>query len=289
MTIRLIQFRGSLGGGGGGGGIAPTVSGVSPSSGTTGGGTSLTITGANFLGATAVSIGGVPVASFTINSDSQIAAVTGAHGAATVDVVVTNSTGSGTDAASFTYATPSTPVITGVLPSSGDPAGGTSVTISGTNLGSALSVTFGGTLATITANTPSSITVTTPAHAGGTVDVAVTTAAGTGTATGAFTFAAAGATILYRITSPEFSAANPAFEVEMPNSLGNGTVIELQLRTAGASDWSSLVRDVSHTITSTESWHNFATLSFTALSSGSYEARALVNGTPTTNVLTVTV
>jgi uncharacterized protein (TIGR03437 family) len=62
------------------------------------------------------------------------------------------------------------------------------VTIAGTNLSGATSVTFGGTGATITANSATSITVITPAHVNGTFDVVVTTPGGTATAPGAFTF-----------------------------------------------------------------------------------------------------
>jgi hypothetical protein len=81
-----------------------------------------------------------------------------------------------------------TPNITGVSPSSGSIAGGDSIIITGTSLGSASSVTIGGSPASITANTSTSITVTTPAHSAGASDVVVTTAAGSGTDTGAFTF-----------------------------------------------------------------------------------------------------
>ena len=68
---------------------APQVSSLSPASGPTTGGTSVTITGSNFTGATAVSFGGVPATSFTINSNTQITAVAPAAAAGSVDVRVT--------------------------------------------------------------------------------------------------------------------------------------------------------------------------------------------------------
>jgi PKD repeat protein len=72
--------------------------------------------------------------------------------------------------------TPRKPAITNVLPSSGESAGGTPVTITGVNLPSDAQVFFGGVLATnikVSAN-GGSITATTPAHAIGVVDVTVT-------------------------------------------------------------------------------------------------------------------
>ncbi|NNM97102.1 MAG: hypothetical protein HKL89_05805, partial [Candidatus Dormibacteraeota bacterium] len=46
----------------------PTVSGISPAAGSTGGGTSVTVTGTGFTGATAVAFGGTPAASFKVVS-----------------------------------------------------------------------------------------------------------------------------------------------------------------------------------------------------------------------------
>ncbi|MEZ0371764.1 MAG: IPT/TIG domain-containing protein [Candidatus Sericytochromatia bacterium] len=68
---------------------APQVSSLSPASGPTTGGTSVTITGSNFTGATAVSFGATPATSFTINSNTQITAVAPAAAAGSVDVRVT--------------------------------------------------------------------------------------------------------------------------------------------------------------------------------------------------------
>lgn len=279
-TIRPLQFRGSLGAG------APVIGGVAPSSGDTAGGTSVVITGSNFIGTTAVTIGGIAAASFNVDGPTQITAVTAAHSAGVIDIAVTNAFGTGTGTGVFTYAVPSSPTISSIIPGSGDPAGGAPVVITGTNLGSATSVTFGGVAGTITANTPTSITVTAPAHSAGSVSVVVTTGAGSASTT--FVYAATGTPLLYRIVSPEYPAGNPGFEVEMVNTFGVGTVIELQIRTAGAPDWSSPLRDVTHTVTSGEDTFNNASLSFTALPVGSYEARVLVNGVAS-NILTVSV
>jgi hypothetical protein len=83
------------------------VSEISPNSGTTGGGTTVTITGANFQSGATVRIGGVLANSVNVVSSTTITAVTPAHGAGVVDVVVTNTdTQSGTLNAGYTYTQP---------------------------------------------------------------------------------------------------------------------------------------------------------------------------------------
>ncbi len=69
--------------------VAPSVTSVSPASGPATGGTTVTITGAGFTGALAVNFGASPAAGFTVNSDTQITAVSPAHGSGPVDVKVT--------------------------------------------------------------------------------------------------------------------------------------------------------------------------------------------------------
>lgn len=87
-------------------------------------------------------------------------------------------------------ATPAAPTVTGVSPSSGDPAGGAHVTITGTNFTGATSVTFGGSAATgVTVVNSTMITATTPAHAAGTVSVVVTTHGGSNSANSLYSYA----------------------------------------------------------------------------------------------------
>ena len=86
---------------------APSVTGVSPGSGTINGGTTVLITGANLTNAFEVDFGAIP-AEFMVNDDSSISAVSPAASAAgTVDVTVVSA--GGTSAASsadqFTYET----------------------------------------------------------------------------------------------------------------------------------------------------------------------------------------
>ncbi|MGO9898628.1 MAG: Ig-like domain-containing protein [Solirubrobacteraceae bacterium] len=90
---------------------APTVSGVKASSGPTAGGTTVTITGTNLTGATAVKFGLTPASSFTVVSATEITATSPA-GSGTVDVTV--STAGGTSAISASDKFSYTPVSNGV-------------------------------------------------------------------------------------------------------------------------------------------------------------------------------
>ncbi|HEY2093365.1 MAG TPA: IPT/TIG domain-containing protein [Thermoanaerobaculia bacterium] len=85
-----------------------------------------------------------------------------------------------------------TPTIVSVQPARGRTSGGDTVTITGTNFGTAsnTSVTFGNLTAAITSLTGTTITVTTPSHAAGTVDVTVTAPTGSVTKTGGFAYLA---------------------------------------------------------------------------------------------------
>jgi trimeric autotransporter adhesin len=85
----------------------------------------------------------------------------------------------------------SAPSITSISPGSGPASGGQTITIRGSNLGGAISVTFGGAPGMITGNTATSITVVAPAHAPGVVDIVVVTPAGSTTFPSAFSYAAA--------------------------------------------------------------------------------------------------
>lgn len=78
---------------------APNITGVSPSTGTSG--TSVTITGTGFTGTSQVLFGGFG-STFTVVSDTEISAqVPGGSG--TVDVLVGNPVGSSTEVGAFTY------------------------------------------------------------------------------------------------------------------------------------------------------------------------------------------
>jgi hypothetical protein len=82
----------------------PVPSSISPGSGTTAGGTAVTITGTGFAAGGTVSFGGTAATGVSVGSSTTITATTPAHGAGAVNVVVTNSDGqSGTLNNGYTY------------------------------------------------------------------------------------------------------------------------------------------------------------------------------------------
>jgi IPT/TIG domain-containing protein len=154
---------------------APTVAAFLPLSGPVG--TSVTITGTGFTGATAVTFNGTS-ASFTVDNDLQITATVPAG--ATDGPIAVTAAGS-TDASLLDFnVTPSPPTVLAFLPLSGPI--GTSVTITGTGFTGATAVTFNGTPATFTVNLSTQITATVPL---GATDgpIAVTTPGGTDAST----------------------------------------------------------------------------------------------------------
>ncbi len=165
---------------------------ITPNTGTTAGGTAVTLTGTNFTGATGVTFGGTAATSFLVTSATTITCTTPGGAAGTANVVVT--TPGGTNAANtlFTYgAPPSPPTLTSVSPPTGTTAGGTTVTLTGTGFTGAPSVTFGGNAATsVIVVNATTITCTTPAGTAGTASVRVTTPGGTNAANTLFTYGA---------------------------------------------------------------------------------------------------
>ena len=173
--------------------VPPTVTALTPSSAPIAGGTAVTITGTGFTdvsGWTSVTFGGTPATSYTVESPTEISAVTPAHVFGTFDVVViaggipSATAGTGND---FTFIPP-LPSVTALDPQTGPTTGGTSVGITGINfegLSGPSAVTFGGTDAlSWVGDSSTHITAVAPAHAAGTVDVMVTTSQGVSTAVG---------------------------------------------------------------------------------------------------------
>jgi hypothetical protein len=81
----------------------PAVTSISPTSGRTGGATTVTVNGANLSGATKVVFGATAATSFTVVSPTQITAVSPRHAAATVNVTVTTPGGTSASVAGDRY------------------------------------------------------------------------------------------------------------------------------------------------------------------------------------------
>ncbi|WP_430391814.1 putative Ig domain-containing protein [Dyella sp. 20L07] len=187
----------------------PTVVIVSPDTGLTTGGTSVTISGTGFTGTTGVSFGGANATSVTIVNDTIITATTPAGSAGAVNVVVTTPGGSGTLTNGYTYVV-AAPTISSISPTSGPVAGNTTVTISGSNFTGASSVKFGPTNATsFTVSNANSISAVSPSGSAGVVDITVTTGGGTSltTAGDQFTYKAPLSLTPVTLTGATFGAA----------------------------------------------------------------------------------
>lgn len=180
--------------------MPPTISTINPSQGPTTGGTTVTLTGTGMTGSTAVRFGSTNATSFTVNSATQITAMSPPHAAGAAAVTIIHPTGN-SNSVTFTYVVAQVPVVTGVAPGSGPTSGGTSVTLTGTGFTGATAVTFAGVPATsFTVNSPTQISAVAPAGNAGAAVVTVTTPAGT-SASDAFFFYAA---------PPALSSASPA-------------------------------------------------------------------------------
>jgi len=188
---------------------APTITAISPASGTMNGGTKVVISGSGFRYGAVVTFGGPPKAlagtgiagtlattiavtySATVCGPGVplpcIIATTPAFPIGSTDVVVTNidpvsgiiSPPNGSDPGSGFYTLTGgytfvrAPSISGVSPSTGSISGGTQITISGTNFDSGAQVFVGGQQATILTTSGTLINAVTPANAAGTAAVTV--------------------------------------------------------------------------------------------------------------------
>lgn len=81
----------------------PEVENVTPSGGTTAGGTGVTVNGSGLVGSTGVTFGGTAATGFLVNSDSVVTCLTPAKTAGPVNVVVANPRGNVTIANGYTY------------------------------------------------------------------------------------------------------------------------------------------------------------------------------------------
>jgi hypothetical protein len=153
------------------------LQGLLPNAGPSAGGTSVKIVGNFLANPSAVTFGGVHATSFkSLTPNSILAVAPPGTAGSTADVEVTTPSGQSTG---LPYTYTDGPIVTGLGPSTGPPAGGTSVTITGTGFNGATAVDFGSNAAHgvvkshFTVNSDTSITATAPAGTG-VVNVTVT-------------------------------------------------------------------------------------------------------------------
>ncbi|RQX19535.1 hypothetical protein DDE19_03815 [Micromonospora ureilytica] len=171
-------------------GSAAVITGLTPPSGPTAGGTTVTITGTGFNGVAAVDFNGLPSTGFTVDpagTTISVVAPPNPAGPALVELVFPAGR---VTAPTFTYIAPT---ITSIVPNTGPNTGGTTVTITGTGLTGATGVNFGDNPGTNLVVDPSgtSLTVVTPPGLPGPVDVSVLIPGADATAPDGFTYVSA--------------------------------------------------------------------------------------------------
>jgi IPT/TIG domain len=190
---------------------APGVTGIGPTFGPEAGGTTVTITGTDFSGATDVEFGSTAASAFNVDSPTQITAVAPA-GSGIRDVTVTTPSGTSAVSRADLYTYIPAPAVTGISPTSGPESGGTTVTITGTDFSAATDVEFGNApAASFHLDGSTQITASAPAGTG-TVDITVTTPSGTSTTSNADQFTYIAARVVQQTGSPTVATGPPTVQ-----------------------------------------------------------------------------
>jgi large repetitive protein len=286
---------------------APTVTAISPATGAGTGGNTVTITGTNLGGASAVHFGATAATSYTVVSGTSVTA-TAPAGTGAVDITVTtpNSTSATSNADRYNYI--STPTVTSVRtfasPAGGPAGGGTQVTIDGSSFSTGSTVNFGATpAASVLINSLSSITAVSPAGTG-TVDVTVTNSIGTsatsaadqftynstlaiGTGTGGYN---TGASTTSGLAATATSFSSPTTTVSAPGSWAKGEEVYLSGFTNGlASGFYTVTAGGSGSFQITATSGLSGTGTIVPSQANSFNAASVVTGGGTIDPTTLTV
>jgi hypothetical protein len=160
---------------------APLIASFTPGTGPVG--TTVTVTGTNFTGASSVTLNGAGVAAFTLVDAATITFAVPA-GATSGPIAVTTQGGTATSTSAFTVTAPTpAPAIASFTPTTGGP--GTTVTVTGTNFTGATAVSIGSmaiaSYTVVSATTISFVVPTSASNVSGALTVV--TPAGTATST----------------------------------------------------------------------------------------------------------
>jgi hypothetical protein len=161
---------------------APTASEITPSHGSTEGGTNVVIKGTGFVAGAVVAWEGVlEFTNVVVKSEEEITATSPVFAADETHeghIYVFESRGTAIGPA-FTYEKPATPTVSKIEPTEGTTKGGTKVTIKGSGFLTGATVNLGGAATSVKVVDESEITAVTAAHGAGTVNVDVTDKRGT--------------------------------------------------------------------------------------------------------------
>jgi hypothetical protein len=201
----------------------------------------------------------------------------GSSGAVLVTVTVSGQTGN--LANGFTYVL--APTVTSVAPNNGPPAGGTPVTITGTNFATGAAATFGGASATnVVVVNSTTITATTPAHAAGAATVTVTVSGQSGSLTNGFTYNGTVAIGFAQVASATPQTPTATVNVTYPAAQTSG---DLNVVVVGWNDTAATVLSVKDSALNTYSLAIGPT-SGTGLRQSIYYAPDIVGGSNTVTV-----
>ncbi|MDQ2831212.1 MAG: IPT/TIG domain-containing protein, partial [Chloroflexota bacterium] len=210
----------------------PTVDSVSPTSGPATGGTTVTLTGANFVpGETQVFFGGVAATALTGSLDhSTLTAVAPPHAVSdfTAVPITVDAPGGQTDAATtYTYAP--APTLTSMAPVTGSADGGDAITITGTGFTPDSQVLFGTTPADQVTVISSTELVATEPGGSGAVDVTVVATGGTTPVVdaGRFTYVVPGA--CPSVAGTGYTRTIGGWTLTSPNAPLNGSLASVTL------------------------------------------------------------
>src|ERR1022692_4832257 len=160
----------------------------------------------------------------------------------TFSVKAQDAAGNQSAAATFSWTIGVMPTVSSVSPNNGPAAGGTAVTITGTNFAAGATVTFGGTAATnVVVVSGTQITATTPAHAAGTVTVTVTVNSQSGNLSNGFTYNPAVAIAFAQVAAATPQSPTATVSVTYPAAQTAG---DLNVVVVGWNDTTSTVQSV---------------------------------------------
>jgi hypothetical protein len=153
-----------------------------------------------------------------------------ATGTATGSIVITDNGSPNTASVSLsgTGQSAPAPTVTGISPNSGPPAGGTAVTITGTNFVSGATVTFGSSAASsVTVVNSTTITATSPAGSAGAVAITVTSNGQSGSLAGGFTYNAPGDISYVQVASatPQSTTATVSVSFAAAETAGDMNIV----------------------------------------------------------------
>ena len=219
---------------------APTIITVSPTSGSTSGGDSVTVSGTNFTAASTIAFGGTFCATTTFLSANALSCTTPPRAAGVVDVMVTNPDGqAATSSGAYTFASAGTTAasqaavtLTGISPSLGPVGGGTVLSLAGSGFASGMAIKIGSTACTnILVSSPTSATCTTAAGNQGQQNVSISVGSVVAGLGNAFTYVSGVAPSIAAV-SPNFGPISGGTSVTI---LGSGFVSGVQVSIGGMS------------------------------------------------------